>query len=141
LVKIIAPLGQMGQMETKCIFNIGQNISVLANNFSVSYKLYYYIKHFSDNYMKSTDSESRLSPAKVSTVTSSTQVKKMVALYDYDPQELSPNVDAEVRRYCKMYDEYMDCDSVQTQIRSSISFDIKFGNCSWSWPSEAETPS
>lgn len=23
-------------------------------------------------------------------------VKKMVALYDYDPQELSPNVDAEV---------------------------------------------
>lgn len=24
-------------------------------------------------------------------------VKKMVALYDYDPQELSPNVDAEVR--------------------------------------------
>lgn len=25
------------------------------------------------------------------------QVKRMVALYDYDPQELSPNVDAEVR--------------------------------------------
>lgn len=24
-------------------------------------------------------------------------VRKMVALYDYDPQELSPNVDAEVR--------------------------------------------
>jgi RIMS-binding protein 2 len=24
-------------------------------------------------------------------------VKRMVALYDYDPQELSPNVDAEVR--------------------------------------------
>lgn len=24
-------------------------------------------------------------------------VKKMIALYDYDPQELSPNVDAEVR--------------------------------------------
>ena len=23
-------------------------------------------------------------------------VKKMIALYDYDPQELSPNVDAEV---------------------------------------------
>ena len=25
------------------------------------------------------------------------KVRKMVALYDYDPQELSPNVDAEVR--------------------------------------------
>jgi RIMS-binding protein 2 len=24
-------------------------------------------------------------------------VRRMVALYDYDPQELSPNVDAEVR--------------------------------------------
>lgn len=24
-------------------------------------------------------------------------VRKMVALYDYDPQELSPNVDAEVK--------------------------------------------
>lgn len=24
-------------------------------------------------------------------------VKRMIALYDYDPQELSPNVDAEVR--------------------------------------------
>ncbi len=24
-------------------------------------------------------------------------MKKMVALYDYDPQELSPNVDSEVR--------------------------------------------
>lgn len=24
-------------------------------------------------------------------------VRKMIALYDYDPQELSPNVDAEVR--------------------------------------------
>lgn len=29
----------------------------------------------------------------------SAQVKRMVALYDYDPQELSPNVDAEVRFY------------------------------------------
>lgn len=28
---------------------------------------------------------------------SNSPVKKMVALYDYDPQELSPNVDAEVR--------------------------------------------
>ncbi|XP_055995599.1 peripheral-type benzodiazepine receptor-associated protein 1-like isoform X7 [Ostrea edulis] len=52
--------------------------------------------HLSNNYVKSTDTESRLSPAKISTVTSSTQVKKMVALYDYDPQELSPNVDAEL---------------------------------------------
>ena len=26
------------------------------------------------------------------------KVRKMVALYDYDPQELSPNVDAEVSR-------------------------------------------
>lgn len=25
-------------------------------------------------------------------------VKRMIALYDYDPQELSPNVDAEVSR-------------------------------------------
>lgn len=31
----------------------------------------------------------------------SAQVKRMVALYDYDPQELSPNVDAEVRYYEK----------------------------------------
>ena len=28
---------------------------------------------------------------------SSTSVKKMIALYDYEPQEQSPNVDAEVR--------------------------------------------
>lgn len=28
-------------------------------------------------------------------------VKRMVALYDYDPQELSPNVDAEVSLYHK----------------------------------------
>jgi len=26
-----------------------------------------------------------------------TPMKKMIALYDYDPQELSPNVDSEVR--------------------------------------------
>lgn len=26
-------------------------------------------------------------------------VKRMVALYDYDPQELSPNVDSEVSLY------------------------------------------
>lgn len=26
-------------------------------------------------------------------------VRRMVALYDYDPQELSPNVDADVRIY------------------------------------------
>ena len=26
------------------------------------------------------------------------KVRKMVALYDYDPQELSPNVDAEVKK-------------------------------------------
>ncbi|XP_062590789.1 peripheral-type benzodiazepine receptor-associated protein 1-like isoform X4 [Saccostrea cucullata] len=49
-----------------------------------------------DNYTKPTELGSRLSPAKVSTVTSSTQARKMVALYDYDPQELSPNVDAEL---------------------------------------------
>lgn len=31
-------------------------------------------------------------------------VKKMIALYDYDPQELSPNVDAEVRlRQCELF--------------------------------------
>lgn len=47
--------------------------------------------------MKPADLGSRVSPAKVSTVTSSAQMRKMVALYDYDPQELSPNVDAEVR--------------------------------------------
>jgi hypothetical protein len=28
-------------------------------------------------------------------------VKKMIALYDYDPQELSPNVDAEVELVTK----------------------------------------
>lgn len=50
----------------------------------------------SNNYMKPADLGSRVSPAKVSTVTSSAQMRKMVALYDYDPQELSPNVDAEV---------------------------------------------
>lgn len=27
----------------------------------------------------------------------SRRIKKMVAMYDYDPQEISPNVDAEVR--------------------------------------------
>lgn len=47
--------------------------------------------------MKPADLGSRVSPAKVSMVTSSAQMRKMVALYDYDPQELSPNVDAEVR--------------------------------------------
>ncbi|XP_078338451.1 peripheral-type benzodiazepine receptor-associated protein 1-like isoform X7 [Crassostrea virginica] len=47
-------------------------------------------------FMKQADLESRVSPAKVSTVTASTQMRKMVALYDYDPQELSPNVDAEL---------------------------------------------
>lgn len=26
--------------------------------------------------------------------------KRMIALYDYDPQELSPNVDAEVSIFC-----------------------------------------
>lgn len=52
---------------------------------------------FIDAFMKQADLESRVSPAKVSTVTASTQMRKMVALYDYDPQELSPNVDAEVR--------------------------------------------
>ena len=29
--------------------------------------------------------------------------KKMIALYDYDPQELSPNVDAEVRTKTTLY--------------------------------------
>ena len=52
---------------------------------------------FIDAFMKQADLESRVSPAKVSTVTASTQMRKMVALYDYDPQELSPNVDAEVK--------------------------------------------
>lgn len=61
----------------------------------------------------------------------------MVALYDYDPQELSPNVDAEVMRYTD--NEYKNSDSTQTQIRTSP-FDIKYKNCSWSWPSEAVTP-
>lgn len=30
-------------------------------------------------------------------------VKKMVALYDYDPQELSPNVDSEV---CRLFQSH-----------------------------------
>ena len=29
--------------------------------------------------------------------------KKMIALYDYDPMELSPNVDMEVSFYCVFY--------------------------------------
>ena len=32
-------------------------------------------------------------------------VKKMIALYDYDPQDLSPNVDAEVE-LVKLISEY-----------------------------------
>jgi hypothetical protein len=36
LVKIIAPYGQMGKMEIKCIFNIGKNISILAKVTQVS---------------------------------------------------------------------------------------------------------
>ncbi|KAK3083880.1 hypothetical protein FSP39_004557 [Pinctada imbricata] len=52
-----------------------------------------------DNYMKPLDvntEDMRSSPNRVTTVTASTQRRKMVALYDYDPQELSPNVDAEL---------------------------------------------
>ena len=35
-------------------------------------------------------------------------VKKMVALYDYDPQELSPNVDSEVGSYAYPVLDYLD---------------------------------
>lgn len=38
---------------------------------------------------------------------SNVPVKRMVALYDYDPQELSPNVDAEVSIYpYSMFESY-----------------------------------
>jgi hypothetical protein len=36
LVKLIAPYGRVGQMEMKCIFNIGKNISILAKIIQVS---------------------------------------------------------------------------------------------------------
>lgn len=60
------------------------------------HKIFILLLQLLDNYMKPADQGTRVSPAKVSTVTSSAQMRKMVALYDYDPQELSPNVDAEV---------------------------------------------
>ena len=47
----------------------------------------------SDKYMKPITSNGLpLSP----TMTGEVPVRRMVAVYDYDPQELSPNVDAEV---------------------------------------------
>jgi hypothetical protein len=36
LVKLIAPYGPVGQIEMKCIFNIGKNISTLAKVTQVS---------------------------------------------------------------------------------------------------------
>ena len=33
------------------------------------------------------------------------QKRRMVALYDYDPHELSPNVDAEVKMHQKLYSD------------------------------------
>ena len=33
------------------------------------------------------------------------QKRRMVALYDYDPHELSPNVDAEVKMHHKLYSD------------------------------------
>jgi hypothetical protein len=37
-----------------------------------------------------------LSPSDLPSISGEVTVRRMVALYDYDPQELSPNVDAEV---------------------------------------------
>jgi len=37
-----------------------------------------------------------LSPTQAPALAGEVTVRKMVAMYDYDPQELSPNVDAEV---------------------------------------------
>ena len=45
--------------------------------------------------MKSAD-EISTSPSSMLPVYDSDNLRRMVALYDYDPQELSPNVDAEV---------------------------------------------
>jgi hypothetical protein len=36
LVKLIAPIGWMGHMEMKCIFDIGKNLSILAKVTQVS---------------------------------------------------------------------------------------------------------
>jgi hypothetical protein len=36
LVELIAPKGWVGQMEMKCIFNIGKNMSILAKVTQVS---------------------------------------------------------------------------------------------------------
>ena len=38
----------------------------------------------------------QLSPNGMAPMTGEVPVRRMVAVYDYDPQELSPNVDAEV---------------------------------------------
>lgn len=42
--------------------------------------------------------DSQLAPNGVASIPQEGPVmRKMIAMYDYDPQELSPNVDAEVR--------------------------------------------
>ncbi|XP_045172088.2 peripheral-type benzodiazepine receptor-associated protein 1-like isoform X4 [Mercenaria mercenaria] len=51
----------------------------------------------SDKYMKPiTTNGIHLSPSDLPSISGEVVVRRMVALYDYDPQELSPNVDAEV---------------------------------------------
>ena len=51
----------------------------------------------SDKYMKPITSNGlQLSPTGLTPTPGEVPVRRMVAMYDYDPQELSPNVDAEV---------------------------------------------
>ena len=51
----------------------------------------------SDKYLKPiTTNGVHLSPTQAPALAGEVTVRKMVAMYDYDPQELSPNVDAEV---------------------------------------------
>lgn len=58
---------------------------------------YYTFFVASDKYMKPiTTNGIHLSPSDLPTVSGEVTVRRMVAMYDYDPQELSPNVDAEV---------------------------------------------
>ncbi|KAL4223562.1 benzodiazepine receptor binding [Mactra antiquata] len=51
----------------------------------------------SDKYLKPIQTNGvHLSPGDIPSISSDLTVRRMVALYDYDPQELSPNVDAEL---------------------------------------------
>ncbi|XP_071178954.1 RIMS-binding protein 2-like isoform X22 [Mytilus edulis] len=66
--------------------------------------------HGNDHFIKpvkSSDELSSTSPSSMLPVYDSENLRRMVALYDYDPQELSPNVDAEVELSFKVGDIIM----------------------------------